>query len=67
MEFLQHMSNHLSGIKDKRKKMAEDIFYELQGSKIKSFKVLFEVVKNELNNTSDRVIEMRLRQNKRFE
>ena len=27
------MSNHLSGIKDKRKKIAEDIFHEIQGDK----------------------------------
>ena len=61
------MSNHLSGMKGKRKKIAEDILYELQGSKIRSFKALFEVLKNELNNISDIAIEIRFCQNKRFE
>ena len=28
-----HMSNHLSGIKGERKKIAEDIFHEIQGDK----------------------------------
>ena len=60
------MSNHLSGIKGKRKKIAEDIFHEIQGDKKQSSKALFEVLKNELNNTSDVAIEIRIRQNNRY-
>ena len=59
------MSNHLSGIKGERKKIAEDIFDEIQGDKKQSSKALFEVLKNELNNISDVAIEIRIRQNKR--
>ena len=57
-----HMSNQLSGIKGERKKIAEDIFHEIQGD---NKQALFEVLKNELNNTSDVAIEIRTRQNKR--
>ena len=56
------MSNRLSGIKGERKKIAEDIFHEIQGD---NKQALFEVLKNELNNTSDVAIEIRTRQNKR--
>lgn len=59
------MSNQLSGIKGERKKIAEDIFYEIQGDKKQSSKALFEVLKNELNNISDVAIEIRIRQNRR--
>lgn len=59
------MSNQLSGIKGERKKIAEDIFYEIQGDKKQSSKALFEVLKNELNNISDVAIQIRIRQNKR--
>ena len=59
------MSNQLSGIKGERKKIAEDIFHEIQGDNKQSSKALFEVLKNELNNTSDVAIEIRTRQNKR--
>jgi len=56
------MSNRLSGIKGERKKIAEDIFHKIQGD---NKQALFEVLKNELNNTSDVAIEIRTRQNKR--
>lgn len=61
------MSNHLNGIQGNRKKLTEDLFRELQESNIQAFNVLFEALKIELNNISDVGIEIRIRQNKRFE
>ena len=61
------MENHLSGINGNRKKLAEDIFQEVQGRHKQSSKALLEVLNKELNNLSDIAIEIRMRQNERLD
>ena len=62
-----YMSNYLKGNKGKRKKIAEHIIEEIQGSQIQSSKGLVEVLKNELNNFSDVAIDIRFRQTNQYD
>ena len=61
------MENHLNGITGNRKKLAQNIFQEVQSRDKQSSKALLEVLNKELNNLSDIAIEIRMRQNERLD
>jgi hypothetical protein len=57
------MDHYEGGIEHKRQKLAMHIFQEVQTSNKQSSNSLYEVLYKEMNNISDRAIEIRFRQN----
>ena len=55
------------GIGHKRQKLAMQIFQEVQASNKHSSNSLYEVLNKEMNNISDRAIEIRVRQNELYD